>query len=1321
MSSDDFAGYVRVAYLPIDPGVLKFLPKEIIERYSVVPLCLEGENLVIACTEPNNHKVLREIATAARRPIKPMLANIIDIRRAQGRLLSNHRLDLPLPGISEILYLLGHLSNTERIEVQQAQAQGDTEWRILTDRKLVNEEELTEGIGFVSGKTYLTLRNLSTEPWFIPLIPWETVKEKKVVPLWWFNGILFVGTLENESRFLSDELSRQVGFPISQVALSRTAWDHIYRKTYLRGKILPIDETTTVIRVLYESGRLSHMDRATVETIVNQTRTPLENILVERGLVTRDEWLEARASVYDVPLARYERKKELTSNETIQLMPALVARSFSAVPLRRENGRVVVGIHTPTPENIELLRKLTHLDILPEMMDAVEIQKKIDAIYPMFSRSTFYELPGFGNFLVTLGYITPSELEEVLAEDDAGAVHLGDCLVRKGYLSDQDVAQALSLYTGVPYAHLDYAHFEKKYVDLLSAHVARQCGLIPIWASETDLWVATADPLDGKKLRMAEAATGLRIWPLIAPRGVISAAINRFYGVEIRKIDARIISLVEKLVEKGVLTQTGASKVLQAYSEEQVPLDRAITVHSHFTEYQALIAVADVLNIQPISLQLYEAEETIVDPLGNVFAESITHDPVDMATAGLIDAQTARNLSTLPVKKDGGEIVVAFANPEFHADLSALQAMLGFKVTPRLAGRTDLEEAIHRTLEKGNIGSRLLLAGIINRKQLNDALDLAKRTGVRLGRALINRRYVTHEQITRFLAEQANIPFGTLEGIDFDQELVDAVGPEAARKHGILPVRGEYDQVILAVVDPFDEEAIQVAKERLNRKVRLVMVTEQELEAALEKLFRHDYVAQSVSELLRRYPKDSAYWVLSKGQKLGLMLFLILSIVWVYFDYRSYFIVLNILATFFYVTFSAYRFYLIYKAISRDLEIPVSDEEIAALDDRDLPVYTVLIPVYHESDVLVDLLDAVRNMDYPTTKMDIKVLMEEDDEETIRTFQDWDAPSHFEGIVVPYAEPKTKPKACNYGLIHARGEYVVIYDAEDKPDKDQLKRIYVAFSKAPPEVVCIQAKLNYYNRHQNLLTRWFTVEYSMWFDLFLPGLDASKAPIPLGGTSNHFRRDALIEAGAWDPYNVTEDADLGIRIHKRGYKTAIVDSTTYEEANSHVYNWIRQRSRWIKGYIQTWLVHMRDPLALIRSVGFKSFLSFQFVVGGTFFSALVNPIYWILTTLWFFFEWDFIQQIFPGLVFYFGAICLFVGNFAFTYMNVAGAMRRGYHDMVKHALLSPLYWGLASVAAWRGFYQLITKPYFWEKTVHGLYEAKVEPELGPELESEIKG
>jgi cellulose synthase/poly-beta-1,6-N-acetylglucosamine synthase-like glycosyltransferase len=224
----------------------------------------------------------------------------------------------------------------------------------------------------------------------------------------------------------------------------------------------------------------------------------------------------------------------------------------------------------------------------------------------------------------------------------------------------------------------------------------------------------------------------------------------------------------------------------------------------------------------------------------------------------------------------------------------------------------------------------------------------------------------------------------------------------------------------------------------------------------------------------------------------------------------------------------------------------------------------------------------------------------------------------------------------------------------------------------------------------------------MWFDLFLPGLDATGAPIPLGGTSTHFRLDKLLELGAWDPFNVTEDADVGIRLTRAGYRTAMVDSVTLEEANSRVYNWIRQRSRWVKGYVQTWLVHMRDPALLWRQLGPANFLSFQLVIGGTFLTMLMNPIFWGLTSVWALTEAGLIREIFPSFIYFASGANLFIGNFVFSYLNVLGALRRGYHDLVKYALFSPLYWALMSVGAWKGFLQLITRPSYWEKTVHGL-------------------
>ena len=309
--------------------------------------------------------------------------------------------------------------------------------------------------------------------------------------------------------------------------------------------------------------------------------------------------------------------------------------------------------------------------------------------------------------------------------------------------------------------------------------------------------------------------------------------------------------------------------------------------------------------------------------------------------------------------------------------------------------------------------------------------------------------------------------------------------------------------------------------------------------------------------------------------------------------------------------------------------------------------------------------------------------------------------------------PKTKPKACNYGLIRAKGEFVVIYDAEDQPDPDQLKKVHLTFKSLPDDYVCVQAKLNYFDSTQNLLTRWFTHEYSMWFELLLPGIMRLDVPIPLGGTSNHFKTSVLRAVDAWDPYNVTEDADLGIRLYKHGYKTAIVDSRTWEEANSRVGNWIRQRSRWIKGYMQTWLVHMRHPVRFYRELGWRGFWGFQVMVLATPMLPLLNPFYWVLLALWYGWHMDFIPPLFPGIIYYFAAFEFLLGNFLFVYSHVAGmywvirdleAKRdpKFSYGMVKYGLLVPIYWVLMSNAAMKAAWQLMTRPFYWEKTIHGL-------------------
>jgi cellulose synthase/poly-beta-1,6-N-acetylglucosamine synthase-like glycosyltransferase len=396
------------------------------------------------------------------------------------------------------------------------------------------------------------------------------------------------------------------------------------------------------------------------------------------------------------------------------------------------------------------------------------------------------------------------------------------------------------------------------------------------------------------------------------------------------------------------------------------------------------------------------------------------------------------------------------------------------------------------------------------------------------------------------------------------------------------------------------------------------------------------------------------------------------------------------------------RLYLFTGGIHHSPELRVTDEEALAVPDDELPYYTVLVPAFNEPDILANLVDHLGRIDYPRERMEIKLLLEVDDEPTIQAALNHPESAFLQIVLVPAGGPKTKPKACNFGLFNTDSDLVTIYDAEDIPDPLQLRRVAVAFQRSPDDVVCIQAKLKYHNALQNQLTRWFSSEYNQWFGYMLPGLMKTGAPIPLGGTSNHCKTGVLQEIGGWDPYNVTEDADLGMRIARLGYKTAMLDSITYEEANSDPINWIRQRSRWYKGYLQTFFVHARHPAGLVRQLGWKSTLRFLSVTAGTPVISLINVVFWTLTIAWEFGQPGFIRVLFPWYIFYPALTSLVFGNFSMIYCGLVAARVDRTPQLLLACLTVPLYWLLMSAAAIKAFVQLIFQPSYWEKTVHGL-------------------
>ncbi len=397
-------------------------------------------------------------------------------------------------------------------------------------------------------------------------------------------------------------------------------------------------------------------------------------------------------------------------------------------------------------------------------------------------------------------------------------------------------------------------------------------------------------------------------------------------------------------------------------------------------------------------------------------------------------------------------------------------------------------------------------------------------------------------------------------------------------------------------------------------------------------------------------------------------------------------------------------FILSVRTLNLSAEEHIDEVVVHALANAKWPRYTILCPLYREVEVVPQFVQAMQSLDYPADKLQILFLTEEDDASTRLAIQAMNLPPHFSIITVPDGKPRTKPRACNYGLLQATGDYIVIYDAEDVPDPLQLKKAVLTFANHSENMACVQAKLNFYNAKQNLLTRWFTAEYSLWFDLTLPGLQKLGVPLPLGGTSNHFRTSLLRSLGAWDAFNVTEDCDLGLRMAYYGFKTAVLDSTTYEEANSQVKNWIRQRSRWIKGYMQTYLVYMRRPQVYLKRERLAEFLSLQVFVGAKTGVLLINPFMWALLLVYIVLRpVNLFHTLFPGPVLYMAVTCLIFGNFFYMYSHFIGCMKRGQYDLVKWTFLIFIYWGMASIASFMALQQLILKPHYWEKTRHGLH------------------
>jgi cellulose synthase/poly-beta-1,6-N-acetylglucosamine synthase-like glycosyltransferase len=582
------------------------------------------------------------------------------------------------------------------------------------------------------------------------------------------------------------------------------------------------------------------------------------------------------------------------------------------------------------------------------------------------------------------------------------------------------------------------------------------------------------------------------------------------------------------------------------------------------------------------------------------------------------------------------------------------------------------------------------LRGWLSPSTASFAEQRSKVLGIGADRVLIGTGAVDEEIYGRALADSIGLPFEPLTGatrascpLD-DERLLESVAT------GMVPIT--VDGELRLIVAPRELAARRIIGLRQSRPelfVRLGLTTEERLRAFVERHCAATLGERAVHTFARTRPDLSAgpegertsavAWLVLAGLALVSLLAidgplalpcgLVVSVLfWAWIGLRAY-------------------------GVAAGHREP---RAAPAASDLQLPTYTIIVALYREVAAVEGLLKSLGALDYPREKLDVKFVVEPDDAETRRAVELHSRGQNVDIIVAPDTGPRTKPKALNAALPFARGSFTVIFDAEDRPEPDQLRRALHAFRTEGRDVACVQAALTIDNTDEGWLAGMFTAEYCAQFDVFLPALGRLGVPLPLGGTSNHFSTAVLRGVGSWDPYNVTEDADLGIRIARYGYRAVTIGATTYEEAPARLGGWIKQRTRWFKGWMQTWLVHMRHPARLYRELGLPGFLAVQLTVGGSVFASLVHPL--MLASL---LKTMLAQEASSAGVVLFSATAM-LGYGVSGALGVAGLARR---KLTRHAwvlLILPLHWLLLSAAAWRALFQLICRPYYWEKTEHGL-------------------
>ncbi|KUJ86216.1 glycosyl transferase [Ruegeria marisrubri] len=571
------------------------------------------------------------------------------------------------------------------------------------------------------------------------------------------------------------------------------------------------------------------------------------------------------------------------------------------------------------------------------------------------------------------------------------------------------------------------------------------------------------------------------------------------------------------------------------------------------------------------------------------------------------------------------------------------------------------------------------------------------RLKIPLGRIIVAEGWAQPDDVLKAMSAQTGVQIADLAADPPAPELAGLMPVGFWLENDAVPWMRVGETVLVATPRPDRFDAIRAALSAADVTAVPVLATEQHIHSALARLFSAQLAEAAETCVASRL--SCRDWKIASG--LPGVLLAVLSILLATFFPGWGLAALVLAALFTLFLFATLRVAGFAAHMARKPRPRAKQVPCAAPRPAPSPSISILVPLYKEREIAGALVRRLCRLTYPKALLDVILVLEEKDDVTRAALDGVKLPHWIRVIRVPDRNRlTTKPRAMNFAMNFCRGEIVGVWDAEDAPAPDQLERIAARFAEAPPEVVCLQGILDYYNPRTNWRARCFTIEYCSWFRVVLPGIARLGLVVPLGGTTLFFRREVLEELGRWDAHNVTEDADLGVRLCRAGYRTEMVDTVTHEEANFRAWPWIRQRSRWLKGFMVTYLVHMRSPRRLLADLGLKRFLGFQAFFLGTLGQFLLAPVLWSFWLLFLGLPHPLGSVLPPQVVTALAGLIVLAEliNIAVGLTAVASKQRRFLIPWVPTMML---YFPFGVIAAYKALWELAIKPYFWDKTRHG--------------------